>query len=62
MALGLFNSSGNVTKIVILEFDEYFTKTRLINVTLDYSFSLGLSAFGYGISFAYYKGSFLLSF
>lgn len=60
MFIGLTTAAGTITKHAILEFDEYVSKKRMIDINLDYTPDLSYSAKGYGISIAFYKGNFLV--
>lgn len=60
MFIGLATTAGTITKYAILEFDEYVSKKRMIDINLDYTPDLFYSTYGYGVSIAFYKGNFLV--
>lgn len=60
-AIPLKVSDGTHTKISLLEFNEYLTYKKIIDIDINYEFGLSLSSNGYGVSIAFYKGKYLIS-
>jgi hypothetical protein len=58
----IINTYGTVFEIGILEFNEDLTYKKLYKVKTTYDFIYGLNSNGYGISMAYYKGKYYISF
>lgn len=68
MFIGLYNNDTNTSsttalhKFGIIEFDENLQHKRVIEITHDYTPTIGINVFGYGTSIAYYKGKYFISF
>lgn len=62
-AVGIGKSNyGSISKIALLEYNEDLTHRRLILPDLSgYTFNIGMSSIGYGITYAFYKGKHLIS-